>query len=281
MEFGGERERKERSTTSSPRCTHTDNEGDDDQECLFDFGRERSTTRIGGQQLHLHESPTKDNRRNKRKDWRKGWNERENEEEEREGKRRGKREEKRQETRQETRETRERGLAGPALLTVAAATSLAAETNQRPSREVRSSRPTPLSRTGLHSVRAHHTEPRKTCSRVRGICNSAIMKREFVQPCARQNSEFTDASGSSKPELQQRRQLERANVRQKNPSPQTLRSSKIRELLVVPTHSTARSCRSMSSYGRVLAASSRVLAARSEPGYFFRSNFCRFRSKFA
>ena len=55
-----------------PRDTHTDNEGDDDQECLFDFGRERSTTRIGGQQLHLHESPTKDNRRNKRNDWRKG-----------------------------------------------------------------------------------------------------------------------------------------------------------------------------------------------------------------
>ena len=40
--------------------------GEDDR--LFDFGRERSTTRIGGQQLHLHESPTKDNRRNKRKD---------------------------------------------------------------------------------------------------------------------------------------------------------------------------------------------------------------------
>ena len=90
---------------------------------------------------------------------------------------------------QEKQETRERGLAGPALMTVAAATSLAAETNQRPSREVRSS--TPLLRTGLHSVRAHHTEPRKTCSRVRGICNSAIMRREFVQPCAGQNSEFT------------------------------------------------------------------------------------------
>ena len=56
---------------------------------------------------------------------------------------------------------------------------------------------------------------------------------------------------------------------------------KICERLVVPTRSTARSCRSMSAYGRVLAASSRVLAARSEPVYFFRSNFCRFRSKFA
>ena len=74
-------------------------------------------------------------------------------------------------------------------MTVAAATSLAAETNQRPSREVRSS--TPLLRTGLHSVHGHDTEPRKTCSRVGGICNSAIMKREFVQPCAGQNSEFT------------------------------------------------------------------------------------------
>ena len=81
------------------------------------------------------------------------------------------------------------GLGGHALMTVAAATSLAAETNQRPSREVRSS--TPLLRTGLHSVRGHHTEPRKTCSRVGGICNSATMKRGFVQPCAGQNSEFT------------------------------------------------------------------------------------------
>ena len=60
-----------------------------------------------------------------------------------------------------------------------------------------------------------------------------------------------------------------------------LRSPKIHERLVVTTRSTARSCRSMSSYGWVLAASSRVLAARSEPAYFFRSNFCRFRSKFA
>ena len=56
----------ERSTTDSPRCTHTDNEGEDDQECLFDFSKERSTTRNGGQQLHLQESPTKDHRRNTR-----------------------------------------------------------------------------------------------------------------------------------------------------------------------------------------------------------------------
>ena len=100
-----------------------------------------------------------------------------------------KREKAREEAREKRQERRERGLAGPALMTVAAATSLAAETNQRPSREVRSS--TPLLRTGLHSVRGHHTEPRKTCSRVRGFCNSAIMKREFVQLCAGQNSEFT------------------------------------------------------------------------------------------
>ena len=37
----------------------------------------------------------------------------------------------------------------------------------------------------------------------------------------------------------------------------------------------------MSSYERVLAASSRVLAASLEPAYYFRSNFCRFRSKLA
>ena len=53
------------------------------------------------------------------------------------------------------------------------------------------------------------------------------------------------------------------------------------ERLFVTPRSTAGSCRSMSSYGRVLAASSRVLAARSKPVYFFRSNLCRFRSKFA
>ena len=77
-------------------------------------------------------------------------------------------------------------------MTVTAATSLAAGTNQRPPRADLA--PSPCCARGLHSVRAHHTEPRKTCSRVRGICNSAIMKREFLQPCARQNSEFTHAS---------------------------------------------------------------------------------------
>ena len=30
---------KGRSTTDSPRCTHTDNEGEDDQEYLFDFSK--------------------------------------------------------------------------------------------------------------------------------------------------------------------------------------------------------------------------------------------------
>ena len=44
-------------------------------------------------------------------------------------------------------------------MTVAGATSLAAETNQRPSREIRSG--TLLLRTGLHSMRGHHNEPRK------------------------------------------------------------------------------------------------------------------------
>ena len=83
-----------------------------------------------------------------------------------------------------------------------------------------------------------------------------------------------DASGNAKLEPQHRRQLEGVNVRQKNPSPQTLWSPKlkIRERLVVMARSTARSCRSMSSYGWVLAASSRVLTAKSEPVYLFRSN---------
>ena len=84
-------------------------------------------------------------------------------------------------------------------MTVAAAMALAAETNQRPSREIRSG--TLLLRTGLHSVRGHHNEPRKTCSRVRGICNSALMKRVFVQPCAGQNSEFTCIAGNFRQEF--------------------------------------------------------------------------------
>ena len=88
------------------------------------------------------------------------------------------------------------GVAGPALMTVTAATSAAARTNQRPPRADLA--PSPCCARGLHSVRAHHTEPRKTCSRVRGICNSAIMKREFVQPCAGQNSEFTSPPSPKK-----------------------------------------------------------------------------------
>ena len=75
------------------------------------------------------------------------------------------------------------------LMIVTAATSAAAGTNQHPPRADLA--PSPCCARGLHSVRGHHTEPRKTCSRVRGFCNSAIMKREFVQPCAGQNSEFT------------------------------------------------------------------------------------------
>ena len=85
-----------------------------------------------------------------------------------------------------------------------------------------------------------------------------------------------NASGSAKPEPQQRRKWEGAKVRQMNPSPQTLRSPKIRESLVVTPRSTARSSRSTSSYGRVLAASSRVLAARPEPVYFFVQTFVDF-----
>ena len=106
----------------------------------------------------------------------------------------------------------------------------------------------------------------------------------FIRPItyARASWEHAfDASGSAKPEPQQRRQSQGANVRQKNSSPQTLPFPKIHERPVVTPRSTARSCRSMSSYRQVLAACSRVLAARSEPVYFFRSNLCRFRSKFA
>ena len=45
----------------------------------------------------------------------------------------------------------------------------------------------PLLRTGP-ALSDAHIEPKKTCSRVRGFCSSAVMKREFVQPRARQNS---------------------------------------------------------------------------------------------
>ena len=102
----------------------------------------------------------------------------------------------------------------------------------------------------------------------------------FIRPRESREHAF-DVSGIAKLEPQQRRQWEGANVRQKNPSPQTLQSPKIRERLVVTLSSAAQSCRSMSSYGRALAASSRVLAARSESVYFYRSNRCWFRSKFA
>ena len=99
----------------------------------------------------------------------------------------------------------------------------------------------------------------------------------FIRPItyARASREHAfDASGSAKPEPQQRRQSGGTNVWQKNPSPQTLRSPNFRERLVVTPRSTPRSCQSMSSYGR-------VLAARSEPVYFFFSNLCQFSSKFA
>ena len=67
----------------------------------------------------------------------------------------------------------------------------------------------------------------------------------FIRPItyARASREHAfDASGSDKPKPQQRRQWEGANARQKNPSPQTLRSPKIRERVVVTPRSTARSC---------------------------------------
>ena len=91
----------------------------------------------------------------------------------------------------------------------------------------------------------------------------------FIRPIT-----YTRASGSAMPEPQQRRQWEGANVWQKNPSPQTLRSPKIGERLVVTARSTARSCQSMSLTCECSPAD------RNRP-IFFRSNLCRFRSKFA
>ena len=65
MEFGGRKGKEDPQQIPHDARTPTTKETTT-KECLFDFGRERSTTRIG-QQLHLHERPTKDNRRNKRK----------------------------------------------------------------------------------------------------------------------------------------------------------------------------------------------------------------------
>ena len=147
----------------------------------------------------------------------------------------------------------------------------------------------------VHNLTTSYFEQKKTkfvCNNTKSLfCLSSLCQNRsslclfFVYPTyyirKSQPEHAFDARGSAKPEPQQRRQWEGASVGQKNPSPQTLRSPKIHERLVVTTRSTARSCRSMSSYRRVLAASSRVLAARSEPVYCFRSNLCRFRSKFA
>ena len=107
------------------------------------------------------------------------------------------------------------------------------------------------------------------------LCDFSSFIRPFRYARASREHAF-DASGSTKPKPQQRRQWEGASVLQKNPSPQTLRSPKIRERLVVTARSSARSCRSLSSFGRLLAASSRVLAARSEPVYFFVQTFVEF-----
>ena len=81
-------------------------------------------------------------------------------------------------------------------MTLTAVTSVGEGINQGPPRADLA--PSLCCARGLHSVCAHHTEPRKTCSRVRGFCNSAIMKREFVQPCAGQNSEFTSPPSPKK-----------------------------------------------------------------------------------
>ena len=94
---------------------------------------------------------------------------------------------------------------------VTAATSAAAGTNQHPPGADLA--PSPCCARGLHSV-ARDTEPRKTCPRVRRICNSAIMKREFVQPCARPNSEFTSPP-SPKKHVPVRQEQDKKNLRRR------------------------------------------------------------------
>ena len=124
----------------------------------------------------------------------------------------------------------------------------------------------------------------------------------FIQPIiyARASQEHVfDAGGSAKPKAQQRRQWEGANVRQKSPSPQTLRS---------PKNSWASCCYAtldcaiLSKYGLLRASTRRQLVSvrcQIETSLFFRSNIsfdlswldfielaerldlCRFRSKFA
>ena len=110
-----------------------------DKECLFDFSQESSTTRIRGQQLHLHENPTQDkggNRgtREKTKEIQAHW-----------------------QIKREIKRGTGAGIwgqgwvwaAGPALMTVTAATSVAAGTNQRPPRADLA--PSPCCARALHS----------------------------------------------------------------------------------------------------------------------------------
>ena len=95
----------------------------------------------------------------------------------------------------------------------------------------------------------------------------------FIRPItyARANREHVfDAGGSTKPETAMRK-CERSTK-----EPITTNPSIAKDSWASCGYATLNSCRSMSSYGRVLAASwrvfaasSRMLAARSEPVYFF------------
>ena len=101
------------------------------------------------------------------------------------------------------------------------------------------------------------------------LCVFSSFIRLITYATASQEHAF-DASGSAKPEPQQIWQSGGANVQQKNPSPQTLRSPKIRDRLVVTPRSTAWSCQNMSSYGRVLTARSELVC------FFFVQTFVDF-----
>ena len=116
---------------------------------------------------------------------------------------------------------------------------------------------------------------------VSSLSNSLVLCvfSSFIRPItyakARREHAF-DASGSSKPEPQQRRQWEGANIRQMNPSPQTLRSPKTREHRSWAWLRHAK-LRNLVEVWALTASARRQIGT----GLFFHWNLCRFRSKFA
>ena len=164
--------------------------GEDDQECLFDFGRERSTTRIEGQQLHLHESPWEEKWLNHTKSRAKETGEtltRQRPEKTEERKCKRAREKERNRAREELGlESWVKGWRGGLSCWSCAydcdSCHISSRRNQSAPAACRSCTQ-PLLRTGP-ALSDAHTEPKKTCSRLRGFCRSAVMKREFVQPRA-------------------------------------------------------------------------------------------------